>query len=313
MSAIKPPRTYPEQLEILKSRGLVVTNEPEALHILEHHNYYRLSAYRFPLTEHDNPDRYLEGATFDDLWALYCFDRGLRHLVNEACKRIEISVRARWAYVLGHACGPQAYENPLNFKRRDRHAAHLASLDEELDRSDEVFVSHYRSKYGMKRPPIWAACEVMSFGILSRFYSNIKYDREKKKIAMTYQLSIDSLKSLLEHAVYLRNLCAHHSRLWNRRLTITVALPVSRPADLIPNFYAPENRRIYNSLVLLVHMLKIIEPMTHWPNRLVLHLQGLKPKFIHHMGFPDDWKSRSIWQGIIESVDKQAEKEKRQV
>jgi abortive infection bacteriophage resistance protein len=304
MSAIKPPRTYPEQLEILKSRGLFVTNEPEALHILEHHNYYRLSAYRFPLTEHDNPDRFLEGATFDDLWALYCFDRGLRQLVNEACKRIEISVRARWAYVLGHACGPQAYEIPLNFKNRIRHAAHLESLDGELDRSDEVFVSHYRSKYGMKRPPIWAACEVMSFGLLSRFYSNIRHDRDKKRIANTYQLSVDGLKSLLEHAVYLRNLCAHHSRLWNRRLTITVALPVSRPADLIPNFYAPENRRIYNSLVLLVHMLKIIEPMTHWPNRLVHHLQGLNPKFIHHMGFPYDWQSRSIWQGIISSGDK---------
>jgi len=301
MTAGKPPKTYPEQLQILKDRGLAVADDAHALHILEHHNYYRLSAYRFPLAEHNNPDQFLPGVTFDDLWALYCFDRGLRQLVSEACKRIEISVRARWAYVLGHAHGPQAYENPDNFKSRPWHASQLASLDGELDRSDEVFVSHYRSKYGMQRPPIWAACEVMSFGLLSRFYTNIKFDREKKRIAQNYQLSIDSLKSLLEHTVYLRNLCAHHSRLWNRRFTVTVALPVSRPAELISSFYGPENRRIYNSLVLMIHMLKIIEPATHWPNRLIVHLYSLDQKFIHHMGFPSDWLSRPVWQEVLKA------------
>ncbi|MHB8771404.1 MAG: Abi family protein [Syntrophales bacterium] len=299
MNANKPPRTYPEQLQILKSRGLGVTDESEALHILEHHNYYRLSAYRFPLAEQDNPDRFLPGVTFDTLWRLYCFDRELRQLVSEACKRIEISVRARWAYVLGHAYGPQAYEDSNHFKSTYWHTEHLKSLDTELDRSDEVFVSHYRNKYGMNRPPIWAACEVMSFGLLSRFYSNIRHDRDKKRISQTYQLSIDGLKSLLEHAVYLRNLCAHHSRLWNRRFTITVALPDSRPSWLIPNFNPQRDRRIYNSLVLLVHMLLVIEPKTHWPHRLACHLLTLNPKLIPHMGFPEDWQARMLWQNLL--------------
>lgn len=299
MNANKPPRTYPEQLQILKSRGLGVTDEAEALHILEHHNYYRLSAYRFPLTEQGNPDRFLPDVTFDTLWGLYCFDRELRHLVSEACKRVEISVRARWAYVLGHAYGPLAYEDPAHFKNSRLHALHLGNLDSELDRSDEVFVSHYRNKYGMNRPPIWAACEVMSFGLLSRFYSNIRRDRDKKRISQTYQLSIDVLKSLLEHAVYLRNLCAHHSRLWNRRFTVTVALPDSRPSWLIPNFNPQKDRRIYNSLVLLVHMLLIIEPKTRWPQRLVHHLLTLDPKLVPHMGFPENWQTRSLWQNFL--------------
>lgn len=299
MNANKPPRTYTEQLQILKSRGLSVTNEAEALHILEHHNYYRLSAYRFPLTEKSNPDRFLPDVTFDSLWGLYCFDRELRQLVSEACKRVEISVRARWAYVLGHAYGPQAYEDPAYFKNSRLHALHLGNLDSELDRSDEVFVSHYRNKYGMSRPPIWATCEVMSFGLLSRYYNNIRRDRDKKRISQTYQLSIDVLKSLLEHTVYLRNLCAHHSRLWNRRFTVTVALPDSRPSWLIPNFNPQKDRRIYNSLVLLVHMLMIIEPKTHWPQRLVHHLLTLDPKLVLHMGFPGDWRTRSLWQNFL--------------
>ncbi len=299
MNANKPPKTYLEQLEILKNRGMDVKDEGKAIHILEHHNYYRLSAYRFPFVEKSNPDRYLPGTTFEDLWSLYCFDRGLRQLVNEACKRVEISVRARWAYVLGHAYRPQAYKDPANFRDHPLHTRQLATLDEELNRSDEVFVTHYRNKYGMNRPPIWAACEVMSFGLLSRFYTNIRRDRDKKQIAQTYQLSIDSLKSLLEHTVYLRNLCAHHSRLWNRRFTVTVALPTSRPPALIPNFSPTQDRRLYNSLVLLIHMLQIIEPDSHWPLRLMDHIRRLDPKLIPNMGFPTDWQLLPIWQGIL--------------
>jgi abortive infection bacteriophage resistance protein len=94
MSCNKPAKTYVEQLQILKNRGLIVADEPRALHCLEHHNYYRLSAYRFPLTIQGNPDQFLPGTTFDELWNLYHFDRTLRQFVAEAVKRVEISVRA---------------------------------------------------------------------------------------------------------------------------------------------------------------------------------------------------------------------------
>ncbi len=299
MSCNKPPKTYPEQLEILKSRGLIVSDEPRALHCLEHHNYYRLSAYRFALTVPGNPDQFLPGTTFDDLWGLYHFDRTLRQLVSEAVKRVEISVRAKWAYVLGHAHGPQAYEHAPVFNRPQRHTDALARLDEELNRSDEVFVSHYRGKYQMPRPPIWAACEVMSFGLLSRFYENIKRDRDRKQIANTYGLSTDNLKSLLEHCVYVRNLCAHHSRLWNRRFTVTVQLPRSSPAPVIPNLHPPEDRRLYNTLVLLAHMVSVIEPAAVWPMRLLQHLLTLKPGLQSNMGFPADWRQRPLWQRLL--------------
>jgi abortive infection bacteriophage resistance protein len=304
MSCNKPPQTYVEQLEILKSRGLVVVDEPRALHCLEHHNYYRLSAYRFPLTVLGNPDQFLPGITFDDLWTLYHFDRTLRQFVAEAVKRVEISVRARWAYVLAHAHGPQAYEHSPVFFNAQRHTDALARLDEELARSHEDFVPHYKRKYQTTRPPIWAVCEVMSFGLLSRFYENIKRDRDKKQIANTYSLSIHNLKSLLEHCAYIRNLCAHHSRLWNRRFTITVQLPQSSPAAVIPNLHPAEGRRIYNTLVLLIHMLGIIEPASTWSSRLVTQLLALDAKFLPHMGFPADWQQRPLWKQLFAGLTK---------
>jgi abortive infection bacteriophage resistance protein len=172
-------------------------------------------------------------------------------------------------------------------------------LDEELDRSDEVFVGHYRQRYQMPRPPIWAACEVMSFGLLSRFYENIKRDRDRKQISSTYGLSPDSLKSVLEHLVYIRNLCAHHSRLWNRRFTVTVTLPRSSPAAVIPNLHPAEDRRLYNTLVLLIHLAGVIDPGSDWPARLTRHLGTLKPGLLPHMGFPPDWKQRPLWQNLL--------------
>ena len=295
----KPPKTYLEQLKILKGRGLKVLDEVRALHLLEHHNYYRLSAYRFPLTLDGNPDQFKPGVTFDDLWTLYHFDRTLRQFVSEAVKRVEISIRARWAYVLGHAYGPQAYEQPNVFRNPQRHTDTLSKLDEELRRSEEVFVTHYRKKYNMDRPPIWAACEVMSFGLLSRFYENIKHTRDQKAIAQTYGLSVDGLTSLLRHCVYVRNLCAHHSRLWNRRFTVTVQLPKNNPEDVIPNLNPTEDRKIYNTLVLLTHMIGIIDPPSTWAKRLTHQLLALDGQYTPHMGFPPDWQTRPLWAKLI--------------
>ena len=298
VSCKKPAKTYREQLEILRARGLTIADEPFALHCLEHHNYYHLSAYRFPFVDQNDPDHFLAGASFERLWRLYCFDRTLRALVTEALKRVEISVRAKWAYVLGHAHGPQAYEHATVFFNAQRHTAALTQLDEELERSREVFVEHYRKKYGMQRPPIWAASEVMSFGLLSRFYENIKRDRDKKQIANTYSLSIDNLKGALEHFVYIRNLCAHHTRLWNRGLTISLQLPKSTPAIVIPNLNPDAARLIYNSLVLLVHFVTVIEPATTWPKRLMGHVRTLESALLPGMGFPSDWETRPMWRDL---------------
>lgn len=289
----KPFKTYSEQLQLLKNRGLEINDEAFALHILKHHNYYRLSAYRFPFQ--DTPDSFRQGTRFDDLWDLYCFDRILRHLVSEACKAVELSVRARWAYVLSQSHGPQAYENVSLFRPQNLHTKNLYTLDRELSRSTEVFVSHYENQYGMTRPPIWAVSEIMSFGLLSRFYNTIKHDKDKKAIAATYDLSIGGLKSFLEHAVYLRNLCAHHSRLWNRRFTITVALPTKHPAGLKSSLHPAEDRRIYNSLVLLGFMLGVVEPQSDWRTRLRSHLETLNGPSHSEMGFPHDWRTRDFW------------------
>jgi hypothetical protein len=79
-------------------------------------------------------------------------------------------------------------------------------------------------------------------------------------------------------------------------------LPKKKPAGLYPNFHeAPTDqgdrtRKLYNSLVLMIHCLQIIEPRGDWPQRLIAHLQTLPEDLIPDMGFPSDWQQRPIWQ-----------------
>lgn len=300
----KTPLDYQAQLDLLKARGLVVNDEPFALHCLAHHNYYRLSAYRFPFTVQGDPDTFLPDTTFEQIWQLYDFDRGLRKLIIEACKRVEISVRSRWAYEIGHQLGPQAYEDASHFPKFKSHAQTMQKLDEEISRSHELFVQHYQQKYNTTRPEVWVVVEVASFGTISKLLKFTDPPRLRQDIADSYQIDEKTLCSLFHHLSILRNTAAHHSRIWNRKFTFMVQLPKKKPAGLYPNFYddpahqTGKSRKLYNSLVLLIHCLQIIEPRGDWPQRLVAHLQTLPANLIPDMGFPADWQTRPIWKSI---------------
>jgi abortive infection bacteriophage resistance protein len=304
----KPARTYQEQLDLLRSRGLIVPDEAEALHVLAHHNYYRLSAYRFPFTVPGNRDQFCSGATFTQLWELYQFDRILRHLVLEACKRVEISVRSRLAYEIGHQLGPLAYLENRHFSDPLDHAKTLTKLDAEISRSREDFIKHHRKSLAMPWPPIWVLTEVASFGAISRLLAGLTPPALRQSIADSYGHDEGTFCSLFHHLSILRNTAAHHSRLWNRRFTFTFQLPRKKPQHLPPNFQItksaignPNERRIYNTLVLLVDLVQVIEPDSTWPSRLARHLETLDITLRSEMEIPQDWQTRPIWAAILTS------------
>ena len=193
----KPALSYQQQLELLKSRGLVIPDEAFALHILEHHNYYRLSAYRFSYTVPGNPDLFKPGTSFTQIWDLYHFDRSLRQLVLEACKRIEISARSRWAYVVAHQIGPLAYLNADHFRNPRLHASTISKLHGEMERSKEDFIKHHQTTLGMPWPPAWVIAEVASFGMTSNLISQLKNPAIRQEIADTYQFDEKTFCSLL--------------------------------------------------------------------------------------------------------------------
>jgi abortive infection bacteriophage resistance protein len=302
----KPARTYHDQLTLLKSRGLCVPDEPFALHCLAHFNYYRLSAYRFSFTLPGNPDQFRPGTTFTQLWDLYHFDRSLRALVLEACKRVEISVRSRLAYEIGHQLGPLAYLENRHFSDPLEHARTLTKLDSEMNRSKETFIKHHKNKLGMPWPPVWVLTEVSSFGNVSKLLAGLQPPALRQSVADTYGLDEKTLCSFFHHLTVLRNTAAHHGRLWNRKYIFTTQLPKKKPPHLFPNFNHtctpignPNERRIYNSLVLLIHLVEVIEPDSTLPCRLAHLLASLDPALQPEMELPANWQSLPIWKPLL--------------
>lgn len=293
----KPFKTLQKQIQLLQKRGLIIDQPDKVEHYLQHMNYYRLSGYWLPFEDNHITHTFKKNTHFSEILNLYIFDRELRLLLLDIIERIEVSVRTNWAYHCAQIYGAHAYLDHSIVRDRAWHNKNLEKLKEEIDRSKEPFIQHYQKKYqSPKEPPIWVACEVMSFGLLSRWLKNLKPSNVCTPIARNYDVDYFVLTGFIEHLTYLRNLCAHHSRIWNREFTKTMQLPKTKPKLLIENFnYDPTKvRNIYNTLVMLLHFLNIISPDHHCKLRLINLLDK------HHinvvsMGFPSDWKKRDIW------------------
>ena len=221
----KPAKTFAEQIELLKARGMQFANEQEAQFYLEQINYYRLGAYWLPFEYTHSPHCFKPETSFEQVLELYVFDRELRLLILDAIERLEVAVRTRFAYELAHRHGCHAYLQGQYFKPTFRWQSLLESLKTEVSRADEVFIEHYKRTYDdPELPPIWATCEVMSFGQLSKWYQLLAPIQTRKAISSHFDCDEKQFEGLLQHFVYLRNTCAHHSRLWNRKFTKTIAI-----------------------------------------------------------------------------------------
>jgi abortive infection bacteriophage resistance protein len=293
----KPPLTIDQQIDLLLSRGLTIPDRDRAARFLTHINYYRLRAYWMPFEElsGDGNHKFRAGTKFNDALSLYIFDRKFRLLVLEAIERVEVSFRTRFAYILGIRYGSHAYLDVNLFKAPAMHAQCMDSFREEHSRSRETFIEHYKSKYDdPELPPIWAACEIMSFGQLSKWFQNIKFRQDRKEIADAFSIDQSVLGSFMHHLTHIRNLVAHHSRLWNRRLTFTMTIP-NRPRYIADWFNPAENRKIYNTLVMLGYLLNLMSPGTTWARRVRQLIEENALVDPSAMGFPKDWRSLSLW------------------
>lgn len=298
MQYSKPPLTLDEQIDLLVRRGMVVADRDRARHYLAHVNYYRLRGYWLPFEQAGggNDHRFAAGTSFDDALSLYVFDRQLRLLLLDAIERIEVSLRTRWAHLLSVKYGSHAQLREDIFADSGKHQRCLEALREEIERSHERFIEHYRNKYtDPELPPIWAASEVMSLGQLSKWFDNLKHHPDRREIAAVYGIDESVLRSFMHHLTHVRNLCAHHSRLWNRRFTFTMRIP-RNPRHIAGWFNHRDDRKLYNTLVMLGYLLSIISPDSKWVphvRRLIgLHAQA-KPAA---MGFPEGWEKLALWE-----------------
>lgn len=299
MKFTKPPLSIADQIALLERRGMVVPDWARAEHYLRHISYYRLRAYWLPFEYQppptDGDHKFKHGTTFEDVLALYVFDRRLRLLVMDAVERVEVSLRGCWAHHLAVRYGSHGYLDPNLYDRADRYAKAFSSLIEEIDRSKDTFIIHYKTKYGdPEHPPIWMTAEVISLGQLSKWFGDLKLRVDRQAIAKPYGLDEKILISVAHHLTYVRNICAHHGRLWNKQFTVTLKLPNS-PGALKLAMNPAANRKIYNTLVVLGYLIGIVAPGSQWRREVIELVNSCRLADPAVMGFPSNWETFPAW------------------
>jgi abortive infection bacteriophage resistance protein len=286
--------------------------------------YYRFSAYAYPFREllpqeakretsvQFRANSFVEGTTFENVAAIAAFDRGLRFLCLDALEAVELSLRVQLAYTLGarstfghldvnaldrDSCGKPSREEGLSvYQSWMRRYERLQS-----DARSEDFVTHYVEKYD-GRLPIWVAVEMMDFGSLVRLFGFLQ-QRDQSATARSLGVPNGRLFArMIKTLNYLRNLSAHHARLWNRSLTYQMPAIPQGMVDSLDHlaFLEPAARKkVYSSLVVLNHLVTLSRPELGWSSRMVAHLSTFprldRVGLVDDMGFPDDWRAQAPW------------------
>lgn len=281
MNNIKPPKTFDEQIEILKNRGLIIEDYDYAKFILSNVNYYRFTAYLLSFKNAD--DTYKEGVTFKQISLIYNFDRELRALLIEILSSIEISFRTYIAYTIATNHGSLGYLQKNNFKNEKYHSDFLLNLKrEKLNNSNKLFIKHHNEKYNGKLP-IWVATEIMSFGMLSKLYANMIPDDTTYIKNNLCRVNPTLVNPWLQSLTHIRNQCAHYGRIYNYNFPIIKIKNQDKKYNLNPN-------KIFYYIVAMNYLMA---DRNAW-NKSFIKLQEIINNYYNYIdleliGFPKNW------------------------
>lgn len=289
----KPQISVEEQISTLKNEGLVFMNEDKARHLLNHISLFRMKSYLHPFRKAGERS-FKQYATFEQAYNLYKFDSELRKLICSELEKIEVSIRTQLSYIQTEYSDIFWFTDSVNFTQPSFHNALVAKIHSELDRSDDEQVVNFRHRYSDPFPPSWITMEVTSFGTLSMLYKGLKNGRSKRAFANYYGLSDTVMESWLHAIVYVRNICAHHSRLWNKNLRIRPLVPRHTVLPFLSS--AAQNNRTFYVLSIILYLLKTVNPQNTLAERVRL-LLGKYPNVDYvAMGFPRNWEQEPLWQ-----------------
>lgn len=313
---IKTWKSYSDQVQQLQQRGLIITDQTKAMSYLERIGYYRLSGYWYPFRQVDpttqkKQDTFITGCQFEDAVQLYIFDKKLRLLLLDAIERIEMAIRVDIAYCLGKL-SPLAHLNPLSFhggfskttarnKSQTDYQSWLIRYEETIRRNRKTaFVQHHVQKYSGQLP-IWVAIEIWDFGMMSTLFAGMKrvhQDQIAQKYAVTDGKEFARWLRSFNH---LRNIAAHHSRLWNANIVDRSSVPITLAG------YPLNNAKPFLYLCLIKQLLDVICPNSQWGERLKqLYLDfPLKNHMVVDLidtGIISGWEDWELWKNKSQHV-----------
>lgn len=282
MAQVKQPKTYKDQVSLLKAKGVIIENDKKCENFLKKSNYYRFSAYLLPFRD-ITIKKCLRPLSFDRVVDIYNFDKELRHLISRLIESVEIELRTKIAYYHSHKYGSLGYCNTQNYNKGHDHKKFKKNCKECIkENKTSPVVLHHQQKYNGQFP-LWVIIEYFHLGMLSHFYTDLQAC-DQKAIAKEYKTSHLNLLSWFKCLNDLRNRCAHYSRLYYWVYT-------SVPKQDRTCSYTPDQTLF--SQVLMLKMLSINLP--EWKKSFLPGLKRAIKKYansieLSHIGFPSNWE-----------------------
>jgi len=307
-------KTIKELIDLLEKRNIVIDDESRANTILSYESYYSvINGYKDLFLATTQPDDYYrDGTKFDDIFALYCFDRKLREILLIELLRIEKAIRTEIVYVFSehHGHDHNLYLNEESFnvtseKNTARAKSVICTLEDLINDKKDKYnaIKHYIGKYGYV--PLWVLANVMTFGVLTSFYGVMLYP-EKLEISKHFRVNPKEMKSLIDFLARFRNKCAHGERIYcfSREQEKQFPIPILSEHKKLR---IPHNEKGYkygtsDVLALLIAM-KYFMPRKRF-NRMIDSIDRaisqklgevlsieMMSEVCRIMGFVNDWKS----------------------
>lgn len=286
-------KSIEEQINILRARGLLITDVEKAKEFLLKNNYYRISGYSLTLRKNDV---FSKNATFQNIMDIYNFDHEFRHILLKYIEIIEISFKSIYAYEFAKIHGATGYLDGTLFTNMDKHIEIMqkAEVQKKKRLSHEAYLKHFINDLNQELP-LWAYVDLLTIADISFLYS-ITEERIKKAVATHFALTMSKNDSILGHFMHsmtiIRNLCAHGSRLYNRLFEQKPSLNKKELSLLQKGKSGSvDNAHLYGFILIMRRLLNKNDFMS-----MKQEIENLTYKYsfvrMSYYGFRDDWKSK---------------------
>ena len=305
----KPAYTIFDQLALLKQRGMTFRDEAQAFNRLKNISYYRLKGYWWDTQSDPIQHTFRNGTCFEDVMKRYDFDLQLRQLLFGGIEQIEIAVRSKMIYHLSIAYGGLWYLDPSLFddkvhiydgKSMTAHCKVLEELQKEFDRSQEDFIKDHKRNYPGQPAQAWKILEIASMGTLSKLYKNLKKTLPERSV-ISNEMGINSphvFSGWLEAIAFIRNVIAHHSRLWSRTMVKRPSLQLNNPAGEWFN-NPPRQGQIdkpFSTISCMVYLCKHLTRTDDIKQKIINLIDRYPNVPIYKMGFFNNWRNEPLWE-----------------
>lgn len=293
----KVPFTINEHIELLKARKLSIPNEERAKKYLGNIGYFRLTGYMYHLQKNDGSHEFSDNISFNDIITHYNFDKKLRSLIIEYLERIEVALRAKLTDSYSNKYGFYWYTNYDLYDNKNVYDLINAEIAENFVEPQERFLKAFKNKYTSESlPPSNMAVEILTLGKLSRLYKGLSNISEKMAIANDFGLPSTILSSWFVYLNNVRNICAHHNRLWNRRITADrPTIPSRKKFQFNGELPSDFNITLYGIVSMIDRLLDNINSNNRFIDKLIKLFEKYPNINVELMGFPKDYKENPAW------------------